>query len=161
MTWNISSEHASNIHDLFLHGALNVKTWVSSRWVLDKLWNKRTKENIPKQQQQKKNTHKKKQTQRCQRRSGRKLDSIYKSSSRKRLSFHFLPETEGVFLHANTRVSRIAAHPYLSLGIPPLAYVLVQLRAVCGGTGCEKKKTETGSRSRASDIVLLETSWWS
>lgn len=37
MTWNISSEHANNIHDLFLHGALNVKTWVSSRWVLDKL----------------------------------------------------------------------------------------------------------------------------
>lgn len=79
---------------------------------------------------------------RCQRRSGRKLDSIYKSSSRarQRLSFHFLPETECVFL----QVSHVAARPYLSLGIPPLAYVLVQPRAVCGRTGCKNKRDRNG-----------------
>lgn len=29
ITRNISSQHANNIHDVFLHGALNVKTWFS------------------------------------------------------------------------------------------------------------------------------------
>lgn len=82
-TWNISSQHANNIHDVFLHGALNVKTWFSH----GVFW---TGYKTNKQQQKtpnispNKNTHEKKQTRRCQRRSGRKFDSIYKRSSRVR-----------------------------------------------------------------------------
>lgn len=81
MTWNISSQHASNIHDVFLHGALNVKTWFSHGvfWTGYKTNNNNNNKTYPKTK-----THEKKQPERCQRRSGRKFDSIYKRSSRVR-----------------------------------------------------------------------------